>query len=88
MSDSEDKNFIDASDRILPKSLSDNTVTSYLLTRNWKDNASNTEDNSTPKQLTGFTMLVAYLLLGSAAVASGSPAFGAVSLAYAGAGMA
>lgn len=88
MSDSEDKNFVDASDRILPRSLRDNTITSFLLTRNWKDNASNTEDNSTPKQLTAFTMLVAYLLLGGAAVASGSQLVGTVSLAYAGSGLA
>ena len=49
MNDSEDKNFVDASDRILPRSLRDNTVASFLLTRNWKDNAANADENSTQK---------------------------------------
>lgn len=40
MTDAEERNFIDASERLLPRSLRDNPVTGYMLTRNWKDDAS------------------------------------------------
>lgn len=45
MTDGEERSFIDASERLLPQSLRDNPVTGYMLTRNWKDDASEVSEN-------------------------------------------
>lgn len=51
------------------------------MTENWKDGAF--EANSTEKQLIAFAMVMASLVLGGSAIASGTaPAAGALSVAY------
>jgi hypothetical protein len=88
MNDAEDKNFVDPSERILPRSIRENNTLHYLLTSNWKDNAANVEETSVQKQMTAFTMLLAFLFLGGAAIVSGNgPAVGTMSLLYGGSGL-
>ena len=89
MNDAEDKNFVDPSERILPRSLMENNTAHYLLTSNWKDDAANAEENSVQKQMTAFSMLLAFIILGGAAVVSGGgAAVGTMSLLYGGSGLA
>ena len=88
MTDSEDRNFIDASERLLPRSLRDNNQANYLLTTNWKDNASNTHENSIFKQMTAFALIIGYLVCGGLALVSKTgTAVGTLSLVYGGAGL-
>jgi hypothetical protein len=67
MTDSEDRNFIDASERLLPRSLRDNNLSESLLTSNWKDDASAT-DNSISKQMIAFALILGYLMCGGVAL--------------------
>ena len=88
MTDVEDRNYIDASERLLPRSLRDNPVSNYMLTRNWKDDASETAEHSLGKQVTAAALILGYLVCGGSALATGAgPAVGAVSLVYGGAGL-
>lgn len=88
MNDSEDKNFVDPSERILPRSLRENNTAHYLLTCNWKDDAANAEDNTVQKQMTAFSMCLAFLFFGGAAVVSGNgPAAGTLAMVYGGTGL-
>ena len=47
--DDADIEHVDPSDRILPESLRENEVTRNLLSRNWKDGASDPQKNSLNK---------------------------------------
>jgi len=87
MTDSEDRNFINASERLLPRSLRDNNLSELLLTSNWKDDASATE-NSISKQMTAFALIIGYLMCGGISLVSKQDkAVGALSLVYGGAGL-
>ena len=87
MTDSEDRNFIVASERLLPRSLRDNNLSESLLTSNWKDDASAT-DNSISKQMIAFALILGYLICGGVALVSKQgTAVGALSLVYGGAGL-
>ena len=75
--------MVDPSKRILPSSLAEIEPLKNLLTSNWKDNASSTE-NSTSKQLIAFALIASYLYLGGSAVVSKAMVpLGAITLGYA-----
>lgn len=87
MKDSEERNMVHPSERVLPRSLREGNTTNFMLTQNWKDNAADAEDNSVAKQLTAFAMLLGFLGLGGVALSQGNAAAGALSLAYGSTGL-